>query len=174
MNIYNNKSFTLIELLVVISIISILSGVILVNVKEVRERAKITKAKIETRQLAKAVRMLELDTGQSPGHIITGCNCWPYGVYMDSCEAGIQCTDGNFPNWRGPYMNKVPKDPWGTYYYYDADYFCGSSGTPDCDSLANVRAVVSLGPNKTLNSGGDDIMEVLCVWGWGMIKCTIF
>lgn len=165
-----NKGFTLIELLVVIAIIGILSSIVLVNLQETREKARIARAQSDLNQLKTAITMLELDTGLHPNHLEpTPCVQDPE-VFLNSRAAGIQCTDGSFPNWNGPYMESVPKDPWGTYYYFDADYNCGA-GQIGCEGIPLgtwVRAIVSFGPNKEENYGtstgeSDDIVSVLCV-----------
>ena len=160
-----NDGFTLIELLVVIAIIGILSSTVLGSLQGAKERARITRAQSDLHQLRIAINKLEIDTGLHPNKLKpTPCVQDPE-VYLNSCAAGIQCTDGGFPNWNGPYVTSVPKDPWGTYYYFDPDYRCtdqkGCEGIP---SGTWVRAILSFGPNKTENygPGSDDIVSVLC------------
>lgn len=160
-----NNGFTLIELLVVIAIIGLLSSTVLVSLKGVWKKAATSKVKSDLNQLRTAIAMLENDTDLHPNKLApTPCVQDPE-VYLNSCTAGIQCTDGGFPNWRGPYMASVPKDPWGTYYYFDPDYKCtdqvGCEGIP---SGTWVRAILSFGPNKAedYGPGSDDIVLILC------------
>lgn len=157
------KGFTLVELLVVFAIMSLLSSAALVSLRGAKDEANIAKARIDLNLLRTAILQLENDTGLHPNHLSpTPCK-QKEEVYLDSCKAGIQCTDGGFPGWAGPYMS-VPLDPWGTYYYFDPDYKCkdqiGCEGAP---KNAWTRAIVSFGPNKAENYGEDDIILILCI-----------
>ena len=161
----NNAGFTLIELLVVIAIIGILSSTVLVSLQGAREKARIARVQSDLNQLRTAIGILEIDTNLYPNKIsATPCVQNPE-VYLNSCAAGIECTDGGFPGWNGPYISKVPLDPYGTNYYFDPDYQCtdqkGCEGIP---SGTWVRAILSFGPNKAENygPGSDDIVSVLC------------
>lgn len=161
----NNKGFTLIELLVIIAIISILSSIVLVSVQGAREKARIVRTKADLKTLSTAIGMLEIDTNLHPNKLtLLPCVQNPE-VYLNSCAAGLQCSDGGFPGWQGPYIAKVPKDPWGTYYFFDPDYKCtdqiGCEGIP---SETWVRAILSFGPNKSedYGPGSDDIVLILC------------
>lgn len=159
-----NKGFTLIELLVVIAIIGILSSIVLVSLKGAEKKARISKAKAELSQLRSAIFMLEANTGLHPNKLSpTPCVQNPE-VFLDQCAAGLECTDGGFPDWKGPYVESVPKDPWGTYYYFDPDYHCTDAIGCERASGETVRVIESFGPNKTQNygPGSDDIVLILC------------
>jgi len=164
---YNKKGFTLIELLVVIGIIGILAGIVLVSLGRAKERANIAKAKMEARNIYNAFIILEADTGEWPGHQE------PFKVNQgdtneicpDGCtyslsdnRAGLVGTDGDYPNWSGPYLNEIPKDPWGHEYFFDTDY--------DIQPGAGEKwAVVlgSYGPNGVGNNqyDSDDVIYVI-------------
>ena len=144
------KGFTLIELLVVISIISLLSSVVFASVNSARAKARTAKARADLNEFRKAITLLEDDTAQSPNHISPDVCVQDPEVYLDAPAAGLAATDGSFPNWRGPYMSKVPLDPWGGRYIFDPDYYCGNSGTVEvgCEGLTPgtvTRAVMSGG-----------------------------
>lgn len=62
-----NKGFTLIELMVVISIITFLSSIILVSVKDVRERAKGNAFRASVNQFIIALELYKNDKGVYPG-----------------------------------------------------------------------------------------------------------
>ena len=161
----NNKGFTLIELLVVISIIGLLSSVVLTSLTSAKNKARIARSRSDLNQIRTAMILLENDTGLHPAKISTDPCVQNPEVYFDSCEAGIQCTDGGFPGWNGPYMNAVPLDPWGTNYYFDPDYTCTDQiGCERFTSGTVTRAIVGFGPNKAedYGPGSDDITLVLC------------
>jgi hypothetical protein len=104
------------------------------------------------RQLYTAIEFLQNDTGEYPNHfdespcINASAN---NEIFLNDCAAGLECTDGNFVGWNGPYVGNVPLDPWGSNYLFDTDYTCHTN-VPGCEVLADgtvVRAIVSFGPN---------------------------
>lgn len=99
------RGFTLIELLVVISIISVLSGLILVNVVGVRERAADARRKNDLRQLKSALRLYYNDYNNYPAGTGTLDGCGANGT-------GVCSSGGVFSAGTGPtiYMNDLPQD----------------------------------------------------------------
>lgn len=166
----SEKGFSLIEMLVVLAIIGILAGIVLVSVQDARKKAKIVQARLEIKQIFNAISMLEIDTEQWPGHktpykIETGASgneiCGDGCTYdLNDCRAGLGCDDGanHYPNWKGPYMENIPKDPWDNEYFLDTDY--------DIDPGAGEKWAIivgSYGPNgQGLNLyDGDDVIYVV-------------
>lgn len=151
------RAFTLIELLVVIAIIGILSTLAIVALGYARGAAKIAKAKHDVDALVLALKELENDTNQWPGHQLVdevttaGTNeIWD----LNDPSAGIAATDGAFPNWNGPYMVLIRPDPWGHPYFYDSDYRVDGKD----------RVVIgSFGPNGVGQNlyDADDIIKIL-------------
>jgi general secretion pathway protein G len=121
--------FTLIELLVVLVIIGVLAGLIVPNVLNRAEEARVTAARTDVNNLVQALKLYKLDNQRFP-----------------TAEQGLQAlvakpTAGPAPpNWK-PYLDKLPNDPWGRAYQYanpgvkgEIDvYSLGSDGQPGGD-----------------------------------------
>ena len=98
--------FTLIELMVVLVIIGVLAALIVPNVLDRADDARVTAARTDVTNLMQALKLYKLDNLRYP-----------------SAEQGLQAlvakpaTPPIPPNWR-PYLEKLPKDPWGQPYQY--------------------------------------------------------
>jgi general secretion pathway protein G len=138
------SGFTLIELCIVIMILGILATISFLGAQSYRERAMIARARAEIDQIAKAIFLLQVDTGKWPGGQIPGVPVGSGNEITDLNQpgAGLCNRDGRFPNWNGPYYTPcpIPKDPWGNNYIFDTDYFINSSPRV---------AVASGGPNQS-------------------------
>jgi general secretion pathway protein G len=151
------SGFTLIELCIVVAILGILAAISFLGVQSYRERAMIAKARAEIDQIAKAILLLQVDTGRWPGGQIPG---GPVGSGneisdLNQPSAGLCFRDGRFPNWNGPYYPcPIPKDPWGNNYIFDSDYFINGSSRV---------AVSSGGPNQSGTNvyDEDNVVKIL-------------
>jgi len=98
--------FTLIELMVVLVIIGVLAALIVPNVLDRADDARITAARTDVNNLMQALKLYKLDNHRYP----TG-------------EQGLQAlvskpTAAPAPaNWKR-YLEKLPNDPWGRPYQY--------------------------------------------------------
>lgn len=104
------NGFTLIELLVVIAIIGILSSVVLASLNTAREKANVTKAVAQIREMRTATEMYINDTGQFPPSCDMGCT-----ASTDPYITNV----GNVSGWAGPYFPGGVwdlKTPWGGHF----------------------------------------------------------
>ena len=102
--------FTLIELMVVILIIGLLATIVVQNLRSATDKAKRVKAQADIAQIKSALDRYYLDNGSYPttDQGLTGLVTAP--------------TAGDVPkDWGGPYIEKVPPDPWGNSYFYQSD-----------------------------------------------------
>lgn len=98
--------FTLIELMVVLVIIGVLAALIVPNVLDRADDARVMAARTDVNNLVQALKLYKLDNQRLP-----------------TAEQGLQAlivkpTSGPIPgNWK-PYLDKLPNDPWGRPYQY--------------------------------------------------------
>ena len=152
----NYFGFTLVEILVTISIIAVLSTLSMATLKYAKDQANLTKARSDIAELVTAIKFLEHDTKEWPGHIAVdeintaSKEIWDFRVPL----AGLRVTDGNYPNWDGPYMGNIPIDPWENDYFWDPDY--------EIDGEKFV-VVGSFGPNRVGQNvyDSDNVIKVL-------------
>jgi general secretion pathway protein G len=101
-----HRGFTLVEILVVLVIVGVLVALIAPNVLDRAGEAKVTAARTDVNSLTQALKLYKLDNQRYP-----------------SADLGLEAlvrkpTSGTVPqNWR-PYLDKLPKDPWGQPYQY--------------------------------------------------------
>ncbi len=142
--------FTLIEILVVVGIIGLLLGIAVPAYTGYRERSQIANAMSDLKRIETAIIALALDTGLWPeGQDMGEINDISTNEIYDLSEpeSGLVATDGNFPNWNGPYIPEIPLDPWGNRYFMDTDY-----------QISGVDNVVlgSYGPEAVCNNCYND------------------
>ena len=105
-NRLRGRGFTLIEMLVVLTIIGVLAALIVPNVINRAEEAKVTAARTDISNLMQQLKLYKLDNQRFP-----------------SAEQGLEAlvrkpTAGSIPpNWK-PYIDKLPNDPWGRPYQF--------------------------------------------------------
>ncbi len=96
--------FTLIELLVVMVIMGLLVALIAPNVMNQADKARPKTARVQIENFATALEMFKLDIGRYPTE--------------EEGLAILQEDGSETARWAGPYIKKVPKDPWDASYVY--------------------------------------------------------
>lgn len=100
------RGFTLIELMVVLVILGVLAALIVPNVLNRADDARVTAARTDIHNLMQALKLYKLDNQRFP-----------------TTEQGLDAlihkpTAAPLPpNWK-PYLDKLPNDPWGHPYQF--------------------------------------------------------
>lgn len=98
--------FTLIEIMVVVIILGILTAIVAPNIIGRVGDAQISAAKQDIRNIESSLRLFRLDN-------------FNYPTKEQGIKALIAKPVGqNTRNWKGPYLNRMPADPWGNQYLY--------------------------------------------------------
>jgi general secretion pathway protein G len=97
--------FSLIEILIVIVIIGILAGLVVVNVMDRPDQARVVAARNDINGLQNALKLYRLDNGSYP----------PADVGLEA----LVKRPASATNWKpGGYVERLSKDPWGHDYQY--------------------------------------------------------
>ena len=122
------RGMTLIEIMVVILILGMVASLVAVAVIPQFEQAKIDTTRLQIRNFAQALDHYKIRFGKYPG-----------------TAEGLESLT-NPPKNVKPFLNEIPKDPWGTDYVYVS---------PGVSSKAGYD-IESYGPDGS-DGGGDDI-----------------
>ena len=102
------RGFTLLEVMVVIVILGILAALVVPRIISRPDEARVVAAKQDIASLMQALKLYRLDNQRYP-----------------TTEQGLQAlvekptSTPIPPNWKkGGYVERLPKDPWGTPYQY--------------------------------------------------------
>ena len=132
-----SPGFTLIELMVVLVIIGVLAALIVPNVLDRADDARVTAARTDVNNLMQAVKLYRLDNQRYP-----------------TTQQGLQAlvarptVGASPPNWK-PYLDKLPSDPWGRPYQYSSP---GLKGDVDIYSFGADGVIGGEGKNADIGS----------------------
>ncbi len=102
---HRQRGFTLIEIMVVVVILAVLGALVVPNILENVDKARVTAAKSDIRAIRTALDLYRLDNFKYP-----------------TTEQGLQAlvtqpADPTITNYRsGGYLPSLPKDPWNNPY----------------------------------------------------------
>lgn len=139
MNRHGQSGFTLIEIMVVVIILGILGAVVVPNIINKPEEARVQRAKTDIQALEQALDRYRMDNSAYPST-------------DQGLEALVVKPSGSpeARRWNGPYVKKLQKDPWDQDYQYLSP---GQNGAIDVFSLGADRAV-----------GGEDFAADIGNW----------
>ena len=128
------KGFTLIEIMLVVIILGILAAMVVPKLTGRSDEARRSVAKTDIQSnLALAIDLYEVDIGEYPSSL------------DDLMHAPSQVS-----GWKGPYLKKLPLDPWGRSYIYK---FPGSHNTDGYDLASMGKDGVEGGEDDITNWG---------------------
>lgn len=101
----SRQGFTLVEMLLVLVILGVLAAIVYPKVAGRGEQARVTSTQTQIASFKTALDAYEVDNGNYP----KGRN----GL-QDLVQKPRDAV-----NWRGPYLDNIPKDPWQNEYIYE-------------------------------------------------------
>ncbi|MGE5308585.1 MAG: type II secretion system major pseudopilin GspG, partial [Deltaproteobacteria bacterium] len=121
------EGFTLIELMLVVIVIGILSSMVVPRLVNRSQQARVTAAGADINSsIPLALDLFEMDIGRYPT--------------TQEGLAALRSNPGSLPKWKGPYLKKLPRDPWGNEYSYQSpgshskDYDLCSKGPDEIEN----------------------------------------
>ena len=112
-----SRAFTLVEMLLVVTIIGILAALVIPRIVGVSDHSRVVAANADINGgIKSALGRYEVENGFFPKSL-----------------QDLLVQPGNAKDWRGPYLDKFPTDPWGNPYIY---YYPGKHSQNSYDLLS--------------------------------------
>ena len=124
--LHRRAGFTLVEMLLVLVILATLAAIVIPKMAGRSQQAKVTAAATQIAAFKTALESYEVDTG-----------AFPKGGNLG------ELVNSNVQGWHGPYLDRIPPDPWNNNYEYD---YPGKHGTYD---------LISAGPDGRMGTDDD-------------------
>jgi len=102
---HKQSGFTLIEMMVVVVVIALLGAMIGPTLFKKVQQAEETRVSQDIRTVVGALKFYRLDN-------------YRYPTQSQGLEALVTAPAGAESKWNGPYLETLPKDPWGAPYQY--------------------------------------------------------
>ena len=105
----NSSGMTLMEILIVVSLLATLMAVIVTNLTQKQDQAKLDSANIMMSKLSQGIQLYKVHNNKFP-------------TTEQGLKALLQDPGGDSKRWRGPYIAPDElKDPWGEDFGYESD-----------------------------------------------------
>ncbi len=100
----HSRGSTLVEMLLVLMILTLLAAIVYPKISQHHRTAQIKATVVQIKAFDQALELFELNTGHFP----------------QGRDGLLELVNrpANLPNWNGPYLDHIPKDPWGNDYVY--------------------------------------------------------
>lgn len=168
----SSSGFTFSEFVAVVAIIVALAGVITPFASRDLDSTQLEQARTEVNRIASGIVRYIADTrltptgplGKKQFHVLTTAGETPIGNTLTSGAVGtlsdfLIANSFETKDWRGPYLEKLGADPWGTQFIVNVEGYFNT----------DERVwVICAGPNRTIDtpvdsfeSMGDDIAVLL-------------
>lgn len=130
----NHRAFTLLEIIVMVGILALLATLLITKTEGIFTNSQTTIARLFVRDSLKtALERYRLDLGSYP-------------TTAEGLAVLLTAPASATANWKGPYVDSLPPDPWGEAYQYRSPGTRNKSGYD----------LFSKGPDKT-EGNEDDI-----------------
>mgnify|MGYP000146566051 FL=1 len=104
-NSKKHRGFTLIEMMVVVVVIALLGAMIGPTLFSKVQQAEETRVAQDIRVIESALKFYRLDN-------------YRYPTQSQGLESLVKPPSTGADKWNGPYLEKLPEDPWGVAYSY--------------------------------------------------------
>ncbi len=129
-----SNGFTLVEVLIAVAVVGLLTSLAVVGIRSAVHASRVATARQDLERIMAAIEQLAWDTGRWPGgediriapRYLTArfadLSAPAAGLTVNADVSGI-------PNSRGPYLDRIPRDPWGRRYFFMVNFLVEEEDT---------------------------------------------